>query len=648
MMGLEGRPQADKHWRIPFLAMQLHATVLFCLFIFHRMPLSGNGTVGVLWERGEISGMFELEAFYEIDHAELPPKSPIHLKAIRVVKVSETTRLDVTVRFPSVLALRNYFAGDPDVGRNPELDEKFVMGTNQAVRILRRMVPELEMDEEKHMESFWLVSPKALECPPPVVMPAVKMTVEEEMEEVKSRLAPGGCLMALKYAGALAWGARRKVKYIGRHRELPVMAMEGEEDEVVVQEKKRSREEGVKMEKKKKRMKMKKTVEKKKVARHEKDEQSQRSRERWSSERYEAAEMKLLDIMKEKGAKIGNPIIRQALREEARKHIGDTGLLDHLLKHMAGKTVAEGAERFRRRHNAEGAMEYWLEPADLVEIRRKAGVVDPYWVPPPGWQLGDAIAPCQCGSDCKLELIHLKAELTSLKRDMEQQLSSQKQLEESYQNLLEWKAKVEGEMAEMSSCLQALKEEMQALKEEKEKKKKMRTELVTENNKKGNGGDDKEGGRGSGESSSITNNSSIILPINNSNNNNSNMNTNTTTSSTINSGSKRAAVRRSGFRICKPQGTFLWPDMASSWSPRTAVLGNDGALTLFRGCGLPTPPSASSATSPPFPSPVPPRASPGPDHLSLVPLYGFPRGTASSRGGVTTELALGTPSLSFF
>lgn len=33
-------------------------------------------------------GALELDAFYEIDHEKLPPKSPIQLKAIRVVKVS--------------------------------------------------------------------------------------------------------------------------------------------------------------------------------------------------------------------------------------------------------------------------------------------------------------------------------------------------------------------------------------------------------------------------------------------------------------------------------------------------------------------------------------------------------------------------------
>ncbi|PQQ00102.1 protein DYAD [Prunus yedoensis var. nudiflora] len=69
-----------------------------------------------------------------------------------------------------------------------------------------------------------------------------------------------------------------------------------------------------------------------------------------------AAEENMLRVMKAKGAKFGNPILRPALRSEARKLIGDTGL--H--KHMACKVAPGGVERFRRRHNADGAMEYWL------------------------------------------------------------------------------------------------------------------------------------------------------------------------------------------------------------------------------------------------------------------------------------------------
>jgi hypothetical protein len=98
----------------------------------------------------------------------------------------------------------------------------------------------------------------------------------------------------------------------------------------------------------------------------------------------------LIDIMHERGVAPGRPILRPALREEARKHIGDTGLLDHLLKHMTD-TVVHTGERFRRRHNSEGAMEYWLEHASLMDMRKAAGIEDPSWVPPPDWIPGDRL-----------------------------------------------------------------------------------------------------------------------------------------------------------------------------------------------------------------------------------------------------------------
>ncbi|KAF6169448.1 hypothetical protein GIB67_021451 [Kingdonia uniflora] len=67
---------------------------------------------------------------------------------------------------------------------------------------------------------------------------------------------------------------------------------------------------------------------------------------------YERAETKLYEIMKEKGA----PMLRENLRNEARKDIGDTGLLDHLLKDMPGKLTPDGKARFQRRKNKGGLM----------------------------------------------------------------------------------------------------------------------------------------------------------------------------------------------------------------------------------------------------------------------------------------------------
>ncbi|EFN57214.1 hypothetical protein CHLNCDRAFT_51293 [Chlorella variabilis] len=90
---------------------------------------------------------------------------------------------------------------------------------------------------------------------------------------------------------------------------------------------------------------------------------------RWAKDRYDAAQQSLAAIMRRMGATAAaRAIVRPALREEARKTIGDTGLLDHLLKHMADHVVSPAGERLRRRHDAEGHMIYWLQlPADAEQ-----------------------------------------------------------------------------------------------------------------------------------------------------------------------------------------------------------------------------------------------------------------------------------------
>ncbi|XP_072951803.1 protein AMEIOTIC 1 homolog [Typha angustifolia] len=635
---------------------------------------------------------FEVGAFYEIDHDKLPPKSPIQLKTIRIVKVSEATSLDVTVSFPSTLSLRNYYSY-PSADDGPELDERFVMSSNQAGKILRRLVSTSELDREKHLESFWLMAPRSYELQSSAMFPSTAVLADaEEVQNPQNLIS--SCLLTLQCSGAMGWGIRRKVRYIGRHREMlyqkgkgkseykeeDVLVDEEEEEVVEVEEKRRrgrkrkresTRKDKIKKKKKKnKRKELKKPKHEKNNKRNCDDEQRVKgSKDRWSLERYESAEMKLLEIMREKGAELGNPILRQALREEARKHIGDTGLLDHLLKHMAGKIVTDGRERFRRRHNAEGAMEYWLEPADLVEIRRNAGVMDPYWVPPPGWQPGDAASPFPYGPGIKKEIDELRKELTSLKREMEQ-VSSLKHVEkmafdaqsqvqnvsctwqDKYERLLKQNSKREEEIAAMSRSLLALKEEIYLLKQGKMKLKDTEVAAVTEDNAMSEGGSKKKGEekRKMETGHKCTNNSNISIQADGSSadksaNNNNKDNSSVGDGANRNGGSSciggKKATRKSGFRICKPQGTFLWPNMAggtnlTTGSCRAATTSEDSSprpqgmmvpttnyatmtmttsslvsleehLMMFG--GEPTPPSVSSTSAPPkllLPSPTSP------------------------------------------
>jgi hypothetical protein len=61
-------------------------------------------------------------------------------------------------------------------------------------------------------------------------------------------------------------------------------------------------------------------------------------------------------------------------------------------------------------------MEYWLEPANLAEVRQEAGVSDPYWVPPPGWKPGDDVSPAAGDLLIKRQVEELAEELNDVKR----------------------------------------------------------------------------------------------------------------------------------------------------------------------------------------------------------------------------------------
>ncbi|KAF5806591.1 hypothetical protein HanRHA438_Chr05g0232271 [Helianthus annuus] len=91
-------------------------------------------------------------------------------------------------------------------------------------------------------------------------------------------------------------------------------------------------------------------------------------------------------------------------------------------KSMIGNPIT----RPEQSHNANGAMEYGLESADLLKIRKGAGVKDPFWIPRPGWKPGDS--PVQDPILAK-EIRNLQEdyeeELGKLKREV-QELSSKK------------------------------------------------------------------------------------------------------------------------------------------------------------------------------------------------------------------------------
>ncbi|CAA6665770.1 unnamed protein product [Spirodela intermedia] len=298
--------------------------------------------------------MFEVGMFYEIDHGQLLPKSPIHLKDVRVVKVSEKTRLNVTVSFPSAFSLRKYFGNEKIAveaeamppPQHPELDEQFVMGFDRASKILSRLIPSTEVEGEAHLERFWLVAPKEEDEPESIPLTAAA----DEQEEDEGGMIPAeSCLLILKRSGRSAgararhWGCSQ-----GRRDGRAVWGRWEEEDTRDCPEEKRKKEE--------------KSLKKAKLDRGGASDRKvfKAPKDRWSSER--------------EGGRTWEPHTAAGAEGGSEEAYRDTGLLDHLLKHMAGKVVSEGKERFRRRHNPEGAMEYWLEAAELQELRRTAGM----------------------------------------------------------------------------------------------------------------------------------------------------------------------------------------------------------------------------------------------------------------------------------
>lgn len=117
-------------------------------------------------------------------------------------QVSEKTKSNVSVRFPSFQSLQSYFKnGIREM--YPELDEKFVMGTKLAEKMLNRKVPSQEFAEKKHSQEFWVV---------------ISTSSFRGLGDVVSKKA-GNLFSELKGNGMVGWGVRRQVKFIGWHSE---------------------------------------------------------------------------------------------------------------------------------------------------------------------------------------------------------------------------------------------------------------------------------------------------------------------------------------------------------------------------------------------------------------------------------------------
>lgn len=107
------------------------------------------------------------------------------------------------MRYPSKDSLRAFFSYSTRE-THPALDEKFVMETALAAKVLHRKVPAQEYSDQKHLESFWVINSSAVNS----------LKNDSSFTENK-----GPCLSDLECKFMVRWGTRRQVKYLGRHKE---------------------------------------------------------------------------------------------------------------------------------------------------------------------------------------------------------------------------------------------------------------------------------------------------------------------------------------------------------------------------------------------------------------------------------------------
>ncbi|KAJ1687794.1 hypothetical protein LUZ63_019184 [Rhynchospora breviuscula] len=419
------------------------------------------------------------------------------------------------------------------------MEEQFLSSSNQASELLHEGGRRSMYRKERCMDNFWLLNPHSAKR---------KIDFGDERES---------CLATLQRSGNLQWGTRKKVLFVTKQRDSEEVRKNEEKN---LREKKESDNElgeGVNQglnerekllngdERKRENtctdgMKL---MEQRREPKPKELERNCRTKKggwsRWTPARVEYSEKSLVEVMEKMGATWDKPVLRADLRSEARKCIGDTGLLDHLLIHMVGVVVADGKKRFARQHNSQGKIEYWLEPADQ------------------GARITNQI--CNCHGHYKKMAYQLKEEVNLLKRENEDLklmiLQSQVQLQleavdqawkEKHDSLLIQHQKLQEQFSAISTSLLAMKEVISSLKAQKEKRMPDELDMVVEEPNQANLASEVQFSQEK-------------------------------TGKEVVAGSE--TVNKNGFNVCNPQHTILQPNMATS--------------------GRSTPYSTSSATSTP-------------------------------------------------
>ncbi|XP_074304423.1 protein DYAD-like [Silene latifolia] len=523
----------------------------------------------------------EVGSVYRVHHSNCTKSTS--LNSVEVVLVNKMSNEDVTVVYPSNKSLDRFFGGEKFTGSmQPSMDEKFVMSLNLGKKILTRKVSFEEFAALRGNKHFWVSGNRNGNDGDDQKSSSVEVGVKWETRKRTQfytrrkygnrKINDNSVIKVLKPSNDDHQSGTAMVVCCV---DEGVNNKEDEKDEINMEEKPRNLG--------KRKCRFKAVVNRDKKKKKTKGISQKKlidSQHRWSVERYKQAEMNMLKIIKEKGAGPNNPILRPDLRAEARKLIGDTGLLDHLLKHMAGKLAPGGKERFCRRHNPEGAMEYWMESADLVEVRKQMGIDDPYWVPPPGWKPGDC--PTQ-DPVCASQLKELKEEVYNMKREIEKLTSRREQenaeienacerqnleeslkpLKEMYEEVMQKKANVEKQLMNISRSFSGMEDELGRL--EKSEISAAAAAAAAAATEAMSGNAEKQT-RGKAEAEKEE---------------------------------EKERVAKSGFRRCRPEGSFLWPSSCSSTQSQLEDL-----------LGYPTP--TSNRTPSLFHPPSPHRPKPNP------------------------------------
>ncbi|KAI3855510.1 hypothetical protein MKX03_004367 [Papaver bracteatum] len=629
------------------------------------------------------SGGFEhirVGCLYELNHSlQLPDQNsiPAQLKSVRVVMVISRTEVNATLRFPSVVSLHTHYSNTNAIvsdDRNkriqyqhpqlmkkgklrvhPELDEEYVMNLKLAGKLLIRKILSSEFSKQKHLKSFWALTsqqPKLASTPVQDHSGSDDYSASDDDDDGNCNEAQvgrigsrydskkrkrGTCWSVLTKNSDLHWGVRRRVAFMGPNkRNSNNDHHQDYRAEINRFMRKSSR-----------------ASEHQHYQHHSSlgifEAVPEEEEEEQEQDEEEANANEVVEIM---GMDQDQSIFRTNITTEEDDDDEEYHLSLERRRSLRSRNVDRSSNQLvvlLRRHNAEGEMEYWLEDADLVNIRREAfprssllkrnveeimythkqqqkkmngdsselvivPVNNPSSIDIPLGEADDStqhqsVVPQLQGSISPITTITTTPLVVDQPHQPRQnQLQNFHTLEEDYNNLLKKKAQLEQQLLEISNSLNGMQEEVWKFTSRvedartpttiagAEKSLSVLTVVEDSNARKRKAADE----NGLDDQVWVTPERSDDREK-----------VNEETQKVVEKETKEEKRQRlrSGFRICKPQGSILWPNMvaaasspgnnnsnsSSSCSNRMMMLSL--TATYNQSHVVPTPTSLSSSTT---------------------------------------------------